>query len=378
MIMAITADLHLNNSVYGVMDKDTGLPIRTVDSLKALSFFVDSCIEKKIDRAVIAGDVYDTHAPVNTVQRLFNRQVQKLVAAKIQVVIMVGNHDTCDNHHALMPSEGWNKLVKVVDKEIVEITPTYSCIYVPHTIDVQRGVKTFPQIVNSVVQDRTALTGPVVFFGHFAVNGSVSNDYHVHSSRTDAALSDILATGAQVAFLGHFHKFQRLECDIPAYYVGSLERHNMTDTSTERGFTIFNTETMEIDRVLYTGYRPMKKIYSSSYDEAMKEITDGTDWTGYIARIDFAGEKTEYAEIKRRAGDLRREFKARGGLHIYMQDVKYGDDEKTNQSGKVETIDQLDIRSMINKNIEADFPEGEERSIYLTMADSLWKEAVKV
>lgn len=377
MRMAITADLHLNNSTYGVEDKETGLPIRTIDSIRAFKFFVDSCISLNVDRAVIIGDVFDDQAPINTVRQMFNEQIQKLANAKIQSVIVVGNHDACNNHNALMPLKGWNRLVKIVDKEIIENSDSYSCIYVPHTVDVHLGKKTFPQVVREVVKDSSALKKPRIFFGHFSVNGGVSNDYKVNSTKTDVSIGDILSTGADIGFLGHFHKFQRLDGDTPIYYVGSIERHDMSDTSNDRGFTLFDTETMETDRVQYNDLRPMKKIYTSSYSEAMKEISDETSWANYIVKVDFAGDKIEYAEIKSRFSDIRREFKSRGGLHIYMADVKYVDD-KNEASDKVETVDQVDIKSMIRKNIESDYVEGEERNILISMSDKLWNEVAGV
>jgi DNA repair exonuclease SbcCD nuclease subunit len=376
MRMAITADLHLNNSVYGVTDKDTGLPIRTVDAFKAFEFFVDKAIEMKVDRVVVVGDIFDNHAPSNSIHFLFNKQVQKLGRAGIQSVMLVGNHDSCESHHAVLPLKGWSKIIKVVDEPVVEKRDDYTCIYVPHTPSVQKGDETFPALVRTVSPDSSELSHPRIFFGHFAVTGALMNDYKESSGRSDVSVGDILSTGADVAFLGHFHKFQKIDAPIPIYYVGSLERHDMTDSSEDRAFMVYDTVTSEIDRIPYTGLRPMRKINTASYAEAVADIAAEDSWLGSIVRMDFSGGKLEYAEIKSRFGDIRKEFKARGGLHIYMKDVKYSDDG--NQVDQVETVDQLDIFAMIGKAIEDDVPDRDTRSEYMTMFDNLKKEAISI
>jgi DNA repair exonuclease SbcCD nuclease subunit len=374
MKMAITADLHLNNTTYGVMDKDMGLPIRTVDAVLAFRYFVDWCLENKVDRAVLAGDIFETHAPINIVRALFNEQIQKLLSARIQVVAMVGNHDTCENHHALLPLKGWHKLMKVVDKAVIERAEGYSCVYVPHTSEIHGGETSFPKLVREMSVESKGLNKPVIFFGHFSVNGGVSNDYKVNSTRTDVSVADILSTGADIGFLGHFHKFQRMEGDVPVYYVGSMERHNMSDTSSDRGFLVYDTATMEMDRIPYPNIRPMKKLYSSSYDEVYAEISGEESWKDFIVQIDFCGEKNEYSEIKNRFADIRREFRNRGGVHIYIKDVTYVEDEDGNS--RIETVDQVDVKTMVVETISEDYAvDHQERDILLAKFEDLWQEA---
>jgi len=374
MRIAITADLHLNNSVYGVYDKDMRLPLRTVDALRALEFFVDKSISLKVDRIVVAGDVFDNHTPSNHVRRMFHRQIQKLVASNIQVVILTGNHDCCESHHALLPSVGWSNLIKIVDTPVVESRPDYSCIYVPHTADVQSGKTTFPAVTRGVVKDASKLSHPRILFGHFSVKGAMMNDYKSSDGRSDVSIGDIMSTGADIAFLGHYHKFQRLEADIPVYYVGSLERHNMTDISEDRSIMVYDTVSKEVERIPYTTFRPMKKINVASYAEAMADITSEESWNGYIVKLDFSGGRMEYAEIKSRSSDITREFKARGGAHIHMADVKYAEDHDSDT--QVETVDQLDIFSMVDKTVAEDIADPAERAEYIVMFDNLKKSAV--
>ena len=78
MKMAITADLHANDSCYGIRDKDSGLLVKTADALKALDFFIEKGLEAQADRFVVVGDIYDDHCPDSLVRRLVGERLQRL------------------------------------------------------------------------------------------------------------------------------------------------------------------------------------------------------------------------------------------------------------------------------------------------------------
>ena len=375
MRTAVTGDLHLNNNTYNIKDRDSRLPIKTVDSFKAFDFFIDECIARKVDRIVLAGDIWNNHYPNGTMQEMFNKRVQRAAKAGIQVVAMVGNHDISGDTHALKPVRGWLKSIKIVDKPIVEHGEGYVAIYVPHTAEVEAGLKSFPQMV-AALRPEVPDGVPCVFFGHFSVNGAMRNDSSEHSSKLDVSAGDIEATGATHAFLGHFHKHQKVGEGIPIYYVGSLERHRLDEINGERGFYIFDTETQESERVEYTGQRPMKKIYVESFDEAYADITHEDSWDEHIVRIEFEGEEKEYIRIKSNFKELRQEFEKRGGIVLKLADVKYAKQD----SEKAETamsVDDLDLMDMIAKRVGNDFDgDEEERTAIMALANSVHKEAL--
>jgi DNA repair exonuclease SbcCD nuclease subunit len=377
MKIAITADLHLNNSTYNIKDKDTGLPIKTVDSFKAFDFFVDECISRKVDRVVLAGDIYDNHHPGSTIMEMFNRRIQKVSAEGIQAVIMTGNHDMSGDSHAISPARGWLPNIKIVDKPIVENSAAgFVAIYVPHTRDIESGEMSFPQAVASMRPDIPDGV-PCIFFGHFSVNGAMRNDSSEHSKKTDVSAGDIMATGATHAFLGHFHKHQKIGDGIPMYYVGSLERHRMDEIDGDRGFYIFDTSTLEMERVEYKGQRPMKKIYAESFEEAYDDITHEESWEGNIVRIEFEGDEKEYVRIKSNFKELRSEFERRGGAVLKLADVKYAKQDDEEEERKV-SMEDLDLMNMISDRVDKDFSgDEEERKAVMVLANSIYKEALE-
>jgi DNA repair exonuclease SbcCD nuclease subunit len=301
---------------------------------------------------------------------MFNERIQKLTRAGIQCVIMTGNHDMSGNHHAIKPVRGWLSTVKVVDKPIIENGDGYTAIYVPHTVDIESGAKSFPQLV-AALRPKVKPGEPCIFYGHMSVNGAMRNDSCEHTSKTDLSAGDIEATGATHAFLAHFHKHQKVGDGIPIYYGGSLERHRLDEINGERGFYVFDTETQETTRVEYTGQRPMKKIYVESFDEALADICHEVSWNDHIVRIEFEGDEKEYAKIKSNFKELRREFEHRGGVVLKLADVKYVPKEGDEEESTAMSVDDLDLLEMIEKRIDADHDgdEEEKRAIKLLNND---------
>ncbi len=374
MKIAYTGDLHLNNKTYNIKDKATGLPVKTVDAFRALDFFVDKCIDMKVDRIVFGGDIFDNYHPSNEILEMFNQRVQKASHHNIQIVAMAGNHDMSGEQHALRPMRGWLSTIKVVDQPIAEQGDGFTAIYVPHTADIDSGAKSFPQLVASM-KPEVKPGEPCIFFGHFSVNGAMRNDSCEHNSKIDVSAGDIEATGATVAFLSHFHKHQKVGTGIPIYYSGSLERHRMDEINGDRGFYVFDTETQKYDRVEYTGQRPMKKIYVESYEEAYDDIM-AEKWDEHIVRIEFEGDEKEYAKIKSNFKELRYEFEKRGGVVLKLADIKYAVKEGEEEVTSSMSVDDLDLMKMLEERVNADFSgDEEEKMAVMALATNVYKEA---
>jgi len=373
MKIAVTADTHLNNSVYGVRDPESGLPLKTVDSFRALDFFVEESIVRKVDRVCFVGDIYTNHYPLNSIRQMFVERVQMLTKKGIQVVLLTGNHDFTNSHHALMPLRGWSSLVKVVDQPIIERNPEFAAMYIPHTGDIESGKDNFPSLVRSMTMkdDDT----PKLFFGHFSVNGAARNDSTSHDNRSDVSVGDIESTCCDYAFLGHFHKYQRLESETWISYVGSIERHSISELNSNCGFSIIDTSTGEIERVVYDRLRPMKRILSASFDEAMDDIRDEDSWQDYIVRLDFEGSQRDYEIVRSRFSEVRTEFVRRGGCHITMSGLKFESEDETEADVDMKSVDQVDLMKILKDRISKDHDGyDDEIVIHNQMLDQIWKE----
>ena len=98
----------------------TGIHSRLLDFEKALNFCIDYAIEHNADFFLFSGDAYKTAHPSPTQQRLLLQCFLRLYAAKIPVVIVVGNHDnplSFGKAHALelfgqLPVDGFHVMAK--------------------------------------------------------------------------------------------------------------------------------------------------------------------------------------------------------------------------------------------------------------------------
>ncbi len=96
-----TSDWHLGRSfgTYGLLH----------DQEEFLDWFVATAVENEVELAVIAGDIYDRTTPPAEAMRAFNRTVDALNQAGIEVAAIAGNHDSADRvamYHAFTETSG--------------------------------------------------------------------------------------------------------------------------------------------------------------------------------------------------------------------------------------------------------------------------------
>ncbi|MBX3419138.1 MAG: DNA repair exonuclease [Pirellulaceae bacterium] len=88
------ADLHLDSPLVG-LEAYEGAPIQELRAAprRSLENLVELAIEKKVDFIVLAGDIYDGDWQDHNTGLFFRRQMARLNAAEIPVVMISGNHD---------------------------------------------------------------------------------------------------------------------------------------------------------------------------------------------------------------------------------------------------------------------------------------------
>jgi len=356
MKIAVTADSHLNNNTYQIIDPDTGLYIKSLDAIEAFEWFADESIERKVDRVVVIGDIFHNSDPTEAIRRRVSPVLQKLAANNIQVVILTGNHDFCSKYHALESIKGWNKLVKIVDEPFVE---TGVATYVPHTIEIECSRTDFRTMIQSLPK---AAGDNHIFFGHFGVRGAMRDNLSREEGGGAVSTVDIEETGATVAFLGHFHKYQRVKSNIPVFYTGSIENHRMEDMDGKRGFFIYDTATGDYERVDYTKARPMHSIEVSSVDESVALFESG-EWQSSIVRLVVVGEHENIIEVRNRVLDIKRAFSAVGGVHLYCKDGTGAKDNADGSKIEIESIDQIDIMATLKAELDARLEDDPEECV---------------
>jgi DNA repair exonuclease SbcCD nuclease subunit len=373
MIIAIAADLHLNNSTYGKANKD-GLPMKTVDALNAFVWIVDECLARRVDRFIVVGDVYDNHYPSNLVRKTFNQQVQRLTSEGIEVVLMAGNHDFCSDHHALMPTHGWNKDVKIVDKVVYESKEDFLAAYVPHTFEIEHREKTFRDYIAEVKAklDGIDRSKKFILYGHFGVCGSMQNDSHQNTNPDDVTIPQLEALKPDAIFLGHYHKRQKLSDKADIYYVGSHERHDFSEANQEKGFAIYDTSDGSLEFVDNCNTRDMIEISGHSVED-LEEKLDGVNLDGKIVRVRCNGDKGESVLLKQHTNRLKKLLSNHGASHYVG--IKTASFEEEGDGGEREVKPVKKLGVFLRDRIAEDFKEDEtEKEALLVLLSEIEKE----
>ena len=88
------ADAHLDSPFQGL----SFLPSNEFENIKqstqkSFTKAIDSALDRNVDLVLIAGDTFDSVHPSPQSQLFFNREIKRLTDQKIQVVMILGNHD---------------------------------------------------------------------------------------------------------------------------------------------------------------------------------------------------------------------------------------------------------------------------------------------
>lgn len=91
------ADAHLDSPFRGL----SFLPYKTYEEIKnaaekSFQRICDIALKQEVDLVLIAGDTFDSNKPSPKSQLFFANQIKRLTDAKIEVVMIFGNHDYMD------------------------------------------------------------------------------------------------------------------------------------------------------------------------------------------------------------------------------------------------------------------------------------------
>ncbi len=261
-----TADIHFGMENYGKIDPKTGIHSRLLDFEQSLNTCIDYAIEHDVDFFMFSGDAYKTATPSPTQQKLLMRCFMRLYAAKIPVVIVVGNHDnplTFGKANSLdifacLPIDGFHLFAKPDSLLLQTKSGPIQIVGIPwpnrHNIALNENYygqtatditdqisDTLGKIIAKFAQ-KLDPTLPAILAGHL----TVSNGLFSGSERKAIYGNDPVLMPSQLAIppfdyvaLGHLHRFQNVnEGGIPIVYSGSIDRIDFGERKEEKGFCV--------------------------------------------------------------------------------------------------------------------------------------------
>ena len=418
MKIAVVPDIHLNKTVYKVMDRDNPqLPFRNVDFIKAFQWIVSKCVnEIKPDLFVIGGDVYDKcYFPSNIVRGLFSAELSKLTSAQIPVIILVGNHDISLKTHALKDiGELKLKNIKVIDKSTILSYKDTQLFLFPYSLEVEQKVKTikedFLDFVKEIHVKKT--DKPSIFFGHFGVRGAAINSYsgeddedetltnttttlpikeYKNRNVNDIDCDDLDSIGSDYAILGDYHQFQILSTKkCIAMYPGSAEKTSFSEANQKKGFIVYDSELESIKDygkcrfVEYPNCRPMLELNGNFLD--MKNKFSKVDYAKYqdaIVKLKFTGLCSEFIDFSAGLENFKKEIKEKlNPIHIDVVN-KAKDDKQDEAATKLENdimekghISNDDVKDVVKELAREQIKDEKELKLTFDLADEIYEETV--
>jgi DNA repair exonuclease SbcCD nuclease subunit len=189
------------------------------DSKKLIGFIIAMAHEYKVDRVEFLGDLFHTHAVKRLeVEKFWLESFEKILANKIPILCLVGNHDQIGKG-----SEDFSALdaFKLPNLTVVKSPISLDGItYVGYYRDTNKLVELANRLPNACLVAHATFTGAQYENGFYAEDGVDPGLFH-----HDTILS------------GHIHKAQQVgKCT----YIGTPKWDTISDANQDKGVWIFD------------------------------------------------------------------------------------------------------------------------------------------
>lgn len=241
----------------------------------------------RIDVAILAGDILDTHGVVHT--QLMNKAYELINAFTnngVQTYILVGNHDYIDNsqfcseNHWMAGVKGMSKSFTIVDSPITIFNGKVVLVpYVPNG--------RFKEALNLYL-DENIWTTSLCIFAHQEFKGckmgAITSE---NGDEWDKSLPTVIS--------GHIHEKQRPQKNI--YYPGSAINHSFGYDS--QGLSIFTLRNGDIEEESIDLGFEKKKIEYISIEEAQSRFDQNKLVLKKNFKYSLEGTQAEISEFKK-------------------------------------------------------------------------------
>ena len=218
------SDAHLDSPFLGL----SFLPSKSFNQIQkapmqSLTNIVDLAIKENVDLVLIAGDTFDSFKPNPSAQIFFASEIERLITAKIQVVMILGNHDHMAKEDLLVPENPYFKLLGEGEKvETASYTTKSGFEY---------DVTGFSYLANHITDDLAAQFPPKS--KHYTFGIMHAQERAGLSSQNVYApfsLSELQNLNYDYFALGHIHLRQVLSETPLIVYPGNIQGRHINET----------------------------------------------------------------------------------------------------------------------------------------------------
>ena len=218
------ADAHLDSPFLGLsfLPSESFKQIQNAP-MQSLTKIVDLALKEKVDLVLIAGDTFDSFKPTPSVQIFFAHEIERLVNAQIQVIMIFGNHDHMAKEDLLVAESPYFKLLGNGEKvETVSYKTKNGFEY---------DVSGFSYLANHITDDMAAQFPAKssrytfgIMHAQERAGASAQNVYAPFS------LSELQNLNYNYFALGHIHLRQVLSETPLIVYPGNIQGRHINET----------------------------------------------------------------------------------------------------------------------------------------------------
>lgn len=217
------ADAHLDSPFQGL----SFLPSNEFKNIKqstqkSFTKAIDTALDRNVDLVLIAGDTFDSAHPSPQSQLFFSREIKRLTDQKIQVVMILGNHDYLNPNEMLLPQTPYFKLLGS-NEEVEEFESKTK-------EDFRYTVVGFSYQHNHIETDKISefpKKGDNFTIGLMHAGTKTTTNYqNVYAPFTTAEIKDL---NYNYFALGHIHLRQTLSEDPLIVYSGNLQGRHINE-----------------------------------------------------------------------------------------------------------------------------------------------------
>ncbi|MGA2471633.1 MAG: DNA repair exonuclease, partial [Solirubrobacteraceae bacterium] len=289
-------------SPLGGLDLRADAPKEDIRSAPRRAFerLVDYCISERIDLLLLAGDLFDGRADVDT-QIFVERQLRRLGESGVKCVLLRGNHDAASKQVLQL------RLPEGIRELSVRAAET---IRFPELGVAVHGRGFADQHVTESIVDSYPAADPELFnIGMLHTSASGTGEHEVYAP---CSVAQLTGKGYGYWALGHVHKRGVLASDPPVVFCGNLQGRHPKETGAkgatlvvvDDGVIVEDPAHIDFDVLRWhsitvdlDGARDENDVLTALEHEILEVLASGDEQMQHVVRIDVGGRTEMHRDI---------------------------------------------------------------------------------
>ena len=312
--------------------------------------FFPSLEKHGVKTVVHMGDAFDSRKSIDYQSLEWAKRVVFDPLSKYDVHMIIGNHDcyyknTNDVNSPELLLQTYPN-IKTYSKVTEVVLDKLKVLFIPWI-----NAENFENTVSSIKTSRS-----VCAMGHLELNGFRAHRGHVMEDGMDCELFEKFTH----VFSGHYHTRSD---DGKIFYLGNPYEMFWNDVNDNRGFHIFDTDTLELTQI----NNPYKLFYNIYYEDTPYQMFDATEYENKIVKV-IVRKKSNPKSFEKFIDKL---------YSVGVHDLKIVENFEIQENEDFEIEEDENTLSILNRYIEEAEVEFD-KNVIKSIFQDLYKQACEV